>query len=355
MGLVIRHHVLTAPAVPAFVWPDATNTGAVGTPVATYATRQAITASNVTITDVRYDDGVIITGNNVTLRNCWVNNGGYFGIEADTTLGLTVDRCTVVGTRNQWYNLGIGTGGNAIVTNCDVSNHQHAIAGGSGVSLVKYNYIHDAFLHPDPRPVTFSIGSPCTATLVGHGYVAGDPISFNTTGTLPSPLIVSDAIGDRYWVIAAGLTADTFRFSASGGGPAINTSGTQSGVHSVYSNWDKHVGGVSIKGGQTDLLVEDNFIYGQDTTCIFCKDDFAPVTNVRINHNKCMNQPGKAGPGYQIQVGAGTKVSVTNCRVTNNFMEKGGYGHVDCSGTTDITFQENNWSYTLNRYLLPGE
>jgi len=354
MGLVIRHGLLSAPVAPAFVWPDATNTGCTG--ALTLVGRTVFSNPNVTVTNTHFNGGIVVnpSATNLTLRNCKITNGDYYGIEADNSVGLTVDRCTVIGTQNSIYNYAILVGSNATVTNCDVSQHQHGILGGAGVSIVKYNYIHDAFVHPDPRPVLLSIGSPCTASVIDHGYVAGSPISFSTTGALPTGVVGSEF--DIYYVIATGLTANTFRFSTSAGGAAVNTSGTQSGVHGVFSNWEKHVGGISIKGGQTSLLVEDNFIYGQDTSCIFVKDDFASSANVTINHNKLMNQPGKPGPGYMVQAGAsGPGGTVTGVRITNNFMEKGGYGHIDCDGTTDLTYLENNWSYTLNRYLNRGE
>lgn len=41
--------------------------------------------------------------------------------------------------------------------------------------------------------------------------------------------------GTIYYVLAAGITSDTFQFSATDGGAAINTSGTQSGVHTGVS------------------------------------------------------------------------------------------------------------------------
>lgn len=77
---------------------------------------------------------------------------------------------------------------------------------------------------------TMTIATPAVVTRVGHGYTAGMPIVFSTTGTLPTGVTA----GKTYYVIATGLTADAFQFSATLAGGAVNTSGTQSGVHSVY-------------------------------------------------------------------------------------------------------------------------
>jgi hypothetical protein len=63
-----------------------------------------------------------------------------------------------------------------------------------------------------------------------HGFVAGTPVAFTTTGALPTGI----SVGTTYYVLAAGLTGTTFRISTSAGGTAVNTSGSQSGVHSLY-------------------------------------------------------------------------------------------------------------------------
>ena len=77
--------------------------------------------------------------------------------------------------------------------------------------------------------VTISIASPAVITQTAHGFVAGDVVMFNTTGALPTGL----SVGTLYYVIAAGLTANTFEVSTTAGGSAVNTSGTQSGTHTV--------------------------------------------------------------------------------------------------------------------------
>lgn len=79
--------------------------------------------------------------------------------------------------------------------------------------------------------VTVTIASPAVFTLAAHGFAAGDTVTFSTTGALPTGLTA----GTVYYVISTGLTTDTFRVSTSSGGSAVNTSGTQSGTHTVYS------------------------------------------------------------------------------------------------------------------------
>ena len=76
---------------------------------------------------------------------------------------------------------------------------------------------------------TMTIASPAVVTKTGHGLSASDKILFRTTGALPTGVTAETV----YFVLAAGLTADDFTFSATDGGSAINTSGTQSGTHTL--------------------------------------------------------------------------------------------------------------------------
>ena len=76
---------------------------------------------------------------------------------------------------------------------------------------------------------TITIAAPGVVTWNGHGLVAGTPVVFTTTGALPTGLTA----GTPYYVIAAGLTANTFSLAATAGGAAITTTGTQSGVHTA--------------------------------------------------------------------------------------------------------------------------
>jgi hypothetical protein len=77
--------------------------------------------------------------------------------------------------------------------------------------------------------VTVTIATPAVFTLAGHGFIAGSQVIFSTTGALPTGL----STGINYYVITAGLTSNNFEVAATLSGTAINTSGTQSGVHSV--------------------------------------------------------------------------------------------------------------------------
>lgn len=78
--------------------------------------------------------------------------------------------------------------------------------------------------------VTISQDDPGVVTWNGHGLLAGQPVVFETTGQLPTGLTA----GQVYYVIAAGLTADTFSVSTEPSGTAVDTTGSgATGVHTA--------------------------------------------------------------------------------------------------------------------------
>jgi hypothetical protein len=78
--------------------------------------------------------------------------------------------------------------------------------------------------------VTVTIATPGVFTLNNHGLIAGDIVYLETTGALPTGLTADTS----YYVISTGLTANNFELSTTSGGAAINTTGSQSGVHTLF-------------------------------------------------------------------------------------------------------------------------
>lgn len=78
---------------------------------------------------------------------------------------------------------------------------------------------------------TVTIASPGVVTLAAHGLATGDAITLSTTGALPTGL----AISTTYFVIY--VSSSTFRLATTRANAlaatAINTSGSQSGVHTA--------------------------------------------------------------------------------------------------------------------------
>lgn len=88
------------------------------------------------------------------------------------------------------------------------------------------NLFKVAFPHATEIPlvltgVSVEADTPALATKTAHGLKAGQRIIFKT-GTLPTGI----SLNTTYYVISAGLTANTFQFSATKNGPAVNGTGS---------------------------------------------------------------------------------------------------------------------------------
>ncbi len=103
----------------------------------------------------------------------------------------------------------------------------------AGASYATDEIVGIARLSTDPTTsigtATISIATPAVVTRAAHGLIAGDKIEFTTTGALPTGITASTP----YYVLSSGLTTDTFQISATIGGSAVNTSGSQSGTHTL--------------------------------------------------------------------------------------------------------------------------
>ncbi len=106
--------------------------------------------------------------------------------------------------------------------------------------------------------VTISHASPLEVTWPGHGFSAGSQVSFAASagGALNGGLNSYTT----YHVLAAGLTANTFRVSETNGGAAINSSSAGSGVKHCSKNDGIHslfFEDVTITTGGADTAVTD--------------------------------------------------------------------------------------------------
>lgn len=114
-------------------------------------------------------------------------------------------------------------------------------------------YYWNASLGVNPIPATITIASPAVIT-GSDTLVNGDTVILNTTGALPTGLVP----GVTYYVVNA--SGSTCNLSATYGGAAINTSGTQSGAHTIS------VRGVPVTslGGAHGVPTVQNFIFVSD-------------------------------------------------------------------------------------------
>ena len=105
-------------------------------------------------------------------------------------------------------------------------------------------------------PVTMTITSPCVVSWTAHGLAAGAMVSFTTTGELPTGLTP----GTPYFVLAAGLGANSFEIASAPGGSAINTSGSQSGSQVGVKGWTPC--GVHFNEAYSNII--DNCVWDAD-------------------------------------------------------------------------------------------
>jgi hypothetical protein len=110
---------------------------------------------------------------------------------------------------------------------------------------------------------TVTIASPAVVTMAGHGFSGGEEVLLETTGALPTGLSASTV---RYYVKY--IDANTFNLSLTVGGANINTSGTQSGTHTLWVTRTK----VSLTMAQ---ICSDSSTNGINGTTLFTPFEFA--------------------------------------------------------------------------------
>ncbi len=143
---------------------------------------------------------------------------------------------------------------------------------GSAVSRTTYASLFSVIAPSGAFTVT--IASPAVFTKASHGLVIGDMVSFTTTGALPTGL----SVATTYYVISAGLTGSTFEVALSPGGAAINTTGTQSGTHTVY-NTMYGLGNGSTTFTLPDLRAKKPIGLGQSTITLSFEAALVDTTN----------------------------------------------------------------------------
>lgn len=114
-----------------------------------------------------------------------------------------------------------------------------------------------------PATVTISLASPGVVTHVSHGRSNGDRVLLTTTGLLPTGLSV------RRWYYLVNVTTHTYQLATSADGTAINTTASQSGVHSAI--YGVQFGTITVAAGAT----KGTFASNADT--VFVADEILDV------------------------------------------------------------------------------
>lgn len=99
--------------------------------------------------------------------------------------------------------------------------------GSDTIASIQGDNLIEGYSVTESATVTISVAAPAVITWTAHGLEAETPVAFSTTGALPTGLTA----GTVYYVLATGLATNSFQVSETLNGAAVNTSGTQSGVH----------------------------------------------------------------------------------------------------------------------------
>jgi len=134
---------------PSFVWPNATNTGPVGTLTPSGGlgniTTDNTVIQNLNITGNGTDPPIKISAKNCVIQNCLIDaNGAFFGIDASFANGAistTVRNCRIINSNPLTRDcIGLILSGTAIAN--DISGCVHCISIDSACSIY-HNYMHD--------------------------------------------------------------------------------------------------------------------------------------------------------------------------------------------------------------------
>ena len=156
------------------------------------------------------------------------------------------------------------------------------------------------------QTATLTIASPCVVTTsTPHLLTAGQQVRFSTTGALPTGVSASVS----YFVLPTSLTSTTFRFSTTAGGTAVNTTGSQSGTHTITPgptniyigsgtafNTDLSKGSLVVFNGQMVKVesVTDNTHFVGNVPSVTSAEKYSVVPLVE-KHQGCWEITGKSG------------------------------------------------------------
>jgi len=124
-----------------FGMPDATTAGVQsGVALTPYTGPMTVTANGVVIENAIINGTLRVTGDNVIIRNCLVQNYGAWGVDGEGAANIRIEHCDFIGTAGATNAAILGSG---TFTGNDIRNSDNGIVLQGGASTVRDNYIHD--------------------------------------------------------------------------------------------------------------------------------------------------------------------------------------------------------------------
>lgn len=221
---------------------------------------------------IRFMDQMCTNNNRATLTYASFPTEAYYNWSSDpppSTPGIlggipisAIWKLANITGSKPWINIPnvLGTYKTGVITG--VTNANPAVVSAPGHKFVNGDQVipYRAFGLLKSATVTMTIASPCVVTWTAHGLPVNSPVFF-TGGTLPTGITASV----NYYVVAAGLLTDSFQVSATPGGAAVNTSGTQSGTHTGTSTINRSIFTVANAVANTSFELSGA---GSDTTAL---------------------------------------------------------------------------------------
>lgn len=189
--------------------------------------------SNALTATLTQADGVTAPSNvspaSIGMRSPTATSGGFNQRLITSTLSQTLSAETSLGmlaaqNNNLWLYAIDSDGAGTIKLGLSTVRHDD----GSLINVVA-----------ESAAVTISIATPGVVTDTAHNRLLNDRVRLTTTGALPTGL----AVNTDYYLIS--VTTNTYELATIPGGPAINTSGTQSGIHTIHTCGTPLVSGVN--------------------------------------------------------------------------------------------------------------
>lgn len=257
-----------------------------------------------------------------------------------------------------------GANSGVVISDNDFYNNNNVIGINSGYASVngaeyfrnftiERNKIRQVGRLRSSSTVSISVGSPAVVTWNSHGLPAGYPLTFSSSGALPTGITANTV---TYTVMAAGMTANSFRITLIPGdnpnASAVNTSGTQSGTHTA--NAGQSGGYAFLLSGLTNSTIKNNLAYGAQfgvmslytqTGDLGATDDIA--ANLLIGNNTFYQDVAGVNSFYVINLQGltGAGIAIQNNALVNIGGAAGAYIISKDSGTTTGNVTLNNNAY----------